>query len=240
MKIVLCCVYEVYSVQKRQIITDTVQESRGYLNLKMRLAYLSDIFLKLNELNLSLQDEQLNIFMDNDKIKAFTKKIDLWCSYCKEINFAAFPTLESFVIENKRKTELSSDGKLKFAFKELKLSHFWLKVQNEYPELSDAALKRKTELSSDGKLKFAFKELKLSHFWLKVQNEYPELSDAALKVLLPFATSYMCEIGLSQFLYLKSKYRNKLAIEPPLGLKLSKIEPEIPLLVNKKQTHRSH
>ncbi|XP_023242703.1 zinc finger BED domain-containing protein 5-like [Centruroides sculpturatus] len=200
MKIVLCCVYEVYSVQKRQIITDTVQESRGYLNLKMRLAYLSDIFLKLNELNLSLQDEQLNIFMDNDKIKAFTKKIDLWCSYCKEINFAAFPTLESFVIENKRKTELSSDGKLKFAFK----------------------------------------ELKLSHFWLKVQNEYPELSDAALKVLLPFATSYMCEIGLSQFLYLKSKYRNKLAIEPPLGLKLSKIEPEIPLLVNKKQTHRSH
>lgn len=39
-----------------------------------RLAYLSDIFLKLNELNLSLQGEQLNILVANDKIKAFTKK----------------------------------------------------------------------------------------------------------------------------------------------------------------------
>ncbi|XP_071052621.1 zinc finger BED domain-containing protein 5-like [Onthophagus taurus] len=68
-----------------------------------RLAYLSDIFLKLNELNLSLQGEQLNILVANDKIKAFTKKIDLWCSYCKENNFAAFPTLECFVIENKFK-----------------------------------------------------------------------------------------------------------------------------------------
>ena len=39
-----------------------------------RLAYLSDIFLKLNELNLCLDGGQLNIFMANDKNQSLYKE----------------------------------------------------------------------------------------------------------------------------------------------------------------------
>ncbi|KRY44752.1 SCAN domain-containing protein 3 [Trichinella britovi] len=42
-------------------------------------------------------------------------------------------------------------------------------------------------------------------FWLSVQNTYPTLSTAALKVLLSFTTSYMCEIGFSAMIGIKTK-----------------------------------
>ncbi|KRX55640.1 hypothetical protein T09_14313 [Trichinella sp. T9] len=38
-----------------------------------------------------------------------------------------------------------------------------------------------------------------------VQNTYPTLSTAALKVLLSFTTSYMCEIGFSAMIGIKTK-----------------------------------
>ncbi|KRX33015.1 hypothetical protein T09_10768 [Trichinella sp. T9] len=39
----------------------------------------------------------------------------------------------------------------------------------------------------------------------EVQNTYPTLSTAALKVLLYFTTSYMCEIGFSAMIGIKTK-----------------------------------
>ncbi|KRY37233.1 Uncharacterized protein T01_9180, partial [Trichinella spiralis] len=50
---------------------------------------------------------------------------------------------------------------------------------------------------------------------------YPTLSTAALKVLLPFTTSYMCEIGFSAMIGIQSKFRNKLQLSNILRLKLT-------------------
>jgi hypothetical protein len=66
----------------------------------MALSYLSDIFSKLNELNLSLQGKSFTVLDAYDKIKAFEKKLVLWISYIKNSQFAPFPTLESFLMEN--------------------------------------------------------------------------------------------------------------------------------------------
>ena len=44
------------------------------LELAATLAYLADIFLKLNELNLSLQDPTITLFQPYDKFKAFHKR----------------------------------------------------------------------------------------------------------------------------------------------------------------------
>jgi hypothetical protein len=41
------------------------------------LTYLTDIFKKLNDLNLSLQSHNTNILILSDEVKAFTAKTDL-------------------------------------------------------------------------------------------------------------------------------------------------------------------
>uniref|UniRef100_A0A671RDF4 DUF4371 domain-containing protein n=1 Tax=Sinocyclocheilus anshuiensis TaxID=1608454 RepID=A0A671RDF4_9TELE len=52
-------------------------------------------------------------------------------------------------------------------------------------------------------------------FWLHVSNEYPELANKAIMFLMPFATMYMCEVGFSVLVALKTKYRNVLSTANP-------------------------
>jgi len=47
-------------------------------NWLIKLAYLSDIFNKLNETNLGLQGKETSIFQANDKIEALIGKLDFW------------------------------------------------------------------------------------------------------------------------------------------------------------------
>ena len=49
-------------------------------------------------------------------------------------------------------------------------------------------------------------------FWIEARAEYPAISKAALRVLIPFATSFMCEAGFSAVASKKTKCRSKLNI----------------------------
>ena len=60
-------------------------------------------------------------------------------------------------------------------------------------DLAGRELEELAELSSDRTLKIQFREKSLSAFWLSVSTEYPLLSNKAVNVLLPFATTYLCE-----------------------------------------------
>jgi hypothetical protein len=55
------------------------------------LAYLTDIFSKLNDLNLYLQGNGNNIFSMEDKVHAFYRKLLVWQGRVKSGNLAAFP-----------------------------------------------------------------------------------------------------------------------------------------------------
>ncbi|KAI6651900.1 Zinc finger BED domain-containing protein 5-like [Oopsacas minuta] len=66
-----------------------------------QLAYLSDIFSRLKELNLGLQGLSITVFDVNDKINAMVKKLQLFEMKIKAGDVSAFPTLESFISENK-------------------------------------------------------------------------------------------------------------------------------------------
>jgi len=63
----------------------------------------------------------------------------------------------------------------------------------EMSDLAGRELKELAELSCDRTLKIQFREKSLSAFWLSVSTEYPLLSNKAVNVLLPFATTYLCE-----------------------------------------------
>ena len=42
-----------------------------------------------------------------------------------------------------------------------------------------------------------------TNFWYEARPEYPDILKAALCVLIPFATSYVCEAGFSAVTVLK-------------------------------------
>lgn len=64
------------------------------MNWVARLAYLSDIFERINVLNTSLQGKECHVFLVHDKVSAFRKKLDLWCARVEQGSVEIFPALE--------------------------------------------------------------------------------------------------------------------------------------------------
>jgi hypothetical protein len=65
-----------------------------------KLAYLSDVFSILNELNLSMQWPHINIFISYNKIDAFLKKMGVWTNRIKNCTFDMFPNFFNMTQEN--------------------------------------------------------------------------------------------------------------------------------------------
>ena len=76
--------------------------------------------------------------------------------------------------------------------------------------------KELAELLSDRALMISFNQKTLASFWLSVLKKYPLLLQKATKILLPFATTYMCETGFSALTNIKTKHRSRLVVESDL------------------------
>uniref|UniRef100_A0A674KES1 BED-type domain-containing protein n=1 Tax=Terrapene triunguis TaxID=2587831 RepID=A0A674KES1_9SAUR len=74
--------------------------SRGKVLVRLfELAYLADIFAKLNEINLSLEGKNVTIFTTVDKISLLKKKLEFWVSSVEQNNFDCIPTVHEFLTE---------------------------------------------------------------------------------------------------------------------------------------------
>ncbi|XP_058617525.1 zinc finger BED domain-containing protein 5-like [Onychostoma macrolepis] len=218
------------------------------------LSYLVDIFDRLNGLNLSLQGRETHILLLADKVHAFTQKLDLWHGRISRGNCDMFPSLADFITDAGTSHDFSSlfqsasehlsamSKQFATYFKEDYRSFAW--VRDPFVctanELSIDMQEQLIELKSDSRLKELFSSCPLSSFWAASMQEYPELCDVALKILLPFASTYLCEAGFSKMTALKTKYRNRAQIEDDLRLCLSNIEPRIEDLCKAKQAQVSH
>ena len=60
----------------------------------MLKSYMEEIIRKLNELNLSLQNEDMNIVRAKQIIKAFMNKLVIWKMKFMTHNFCHFPSLD--------------------------------------------------------------------------------------------------------------------------------------------------
>lgn len=87
---------EIFLKDKKSPLGDYFENNLWLANL----AYLSDIFSILNDINLSLQGPYNNIFISNNKIEAFLNKIELWEKRVQKLTFDMFP---SFLIWWKKK-----------------------------------------------------------------------------------------------------------------------------------------
>ncbi len=176
-------------------------------------------------------------------------KLDLWHGRISRGNCDMFPSLADFITDAGTSHDFSSlfqsasehlsAMRKQFAtyFKEDYRSFVW--VRDPFVctanELSIDMQEQLIKLKSDSRLKELFSSCPLSSFWAALMQEYPELCDVALKILLPFASTYLCEAGFSKMTALKTKYRNRAQIEDDLRLCLSNIEPIIEDLCKAKQ-----
>lgn len=68
-----------------------------------------------------------------------------------------------------------------------------------------------------------------SEFWISVKELPPLLSSKALRILIAFATFYLCKARFSVLSVIKNKYRSKINVEQ-----------EMRKLCSKYQVHPSH
>lgn len=215
---------------------------------------IKNIFNLLNELNLSLQGRDSNILQSHDKIAAFKKKLNLWKARINNRVFDMFPVLDDYITNNSlfnvdaiicdiRQHLESLAEHFDAYFLNDNIENFdWIRSPFEV-EMSDLAGREQeelAELSCDRSLKNQFKQQSLSSFWLSVASEYPLLSHKAITILLPFATTYLCETAFSTLTNMKTKYRSRLVVESDLRVCLSRIQPRIDSLCKTKQAHPSH
>lgn len=220
------------------------------------VAYLSDMFAYLNDMNMSLQGQTTTIFQVQDKVEALIVKLELWSRHFQSAMFESFPTLSDFLATSQ--TKLSEEIKSVFIdhlqslkinlrdyFPVLDSNDRWIRDPfladvNEIKDLSAEEKSSFVSLSCDVLMKSHFSQNCLADFWFRAKTEHPELASKALRYLLPFSSTFLCELALSQLIYIKSKYRTRMNVEPDLRLKLSTIEPEIETIVSLKQHQPSH
>ena len=201
-----------------------------------------------------------------ERIQGFRKTLLLWQARLKSNrpSYYMFPRFLQHIEENVINENILEEIKLEILLHLMSLSqtfnHFfpeekfetlrqncWVKdpfaFQN--PELItelDLVPEEENELlqlSSSFTLRNYYKTLSLSAFWIKIKEEFPLLSRKSILLLLPFTSTYLCELGFSILTRLKTKKRNRLNSAPDMRVALSSCVPGWNELMNR-QAHPSH
>lgn len=162
----------------------------------------------------------LNSFIDNDDIRRGLTKVEKCC-----------------IINHLEK--LGSSFSAYFKYDDINydwiVSPFTSKIESVPDSLQDDIIDLKNDLT----LKPVFESSKYLDFWLKMVSDpkFKKLALEVIKILLPFPTTYLCEVGFSTLLLLKNKQRNKLDVRSDLRLALTQsIAPRIDTIMIKKQS----
>ena len=202
----------------------------------LSLAYLADIFSHLNELNTSIQGTGMNMITAREKMSAFTNKLPIWINRIGSGNYANFPKLDEvsnaenvllIVTEMKEHLQvLSQSFQGYFQHGEVSVSQGWMQdpfVFNlDSMDDNDEMKEDRVEMKASNKIKMEFDSMQLDTFWCAQLKKFPQLAERALEVLVPFATTYLCETGFSTLVHIKTKARNRLDASDDIRVAISK------------------
>lgn len=223
-----------------------------------RLAYLADVFSKLNELNMSLQGTNINIFAAAEKIDAMKRKMEAWVDLASESRVDSFTTLQEYLDESNLKLresvrsdivehliQLRNNMERYFPTEsmERQTAQDWIRdpfQKNHKTRPKGRLVDQLIELRSTEYFREKFSSSSLADFWAEVSGNFPELSNVALRILVPFVSTYLCETGFSLYTATKNKYRNRLDAEPDMRLQLSAKMPNYTYIAAQIQSHPSH
>ena len=222
----------------------------NYSNWITSLAYLTDIFEKLNILNLKLQGKNTNIIELCDNLKAFVEKLQNWCQKVVDGNIAMFDRLSSYKIDEQLKTLIiehlrSMEYEFQHWFPELKEEEAFLvrkPVSNslDVSDIPNEMQEQFIKLKNDSTAHDIYHEKSQLQFWCDMSESYLQISKLAFRTLLPFATTYLWESGFSTLLHIKTKERNRMKVVHDMRLALSNIQPQISRLAAQTQAQPSH
>lgn len=235
-----------------------------------KVAFLADIFEKLNYLNKSMQGKQENILTSTDKISSFQQKLLIWISKIeKQTNWDMFDLVKNCHV-NSDLTNLILKSlhllyeNIKKYFPSLDVSSMdWVRnpfidsayetalfTTDEESELidikNDRGLKLQysklvEDIARESKLKKIKINVDVSSFWINLLHEYPKISRKAMNAIMPFSTSYICEAAFSSMNAIKTKNRSQLKnLEDDMRVCLSTIRPRRNLIMKRKQYRISH
>ena len=193
-----------------------------------------------------MQGNDANVLGLSHKMKAFLRKISLWhVDVSDNSGQEYFPFLNRMpadlsiislplVVSNATSEHLN---RLETNFKQYFTSDFsfyaWIKNPfsvSVVPSIFSGPQKEEfIDLSCNNTLKSKINRF-CTNFWIEAGAEYPVILKAALRVLIPFATSYLCEAGFSAVAVLKTKYRSKLDVEREMRVAVSNIAPRFEAL----------
>uniref|UniRef100_A0A8D0YXJ0 Zinc finger MYM-type containing 6 n=1 Tax=Sus scrofa TaxID=9823 RepID=A0A8D0YXJ0_PIG len=214
-----------------------------------KLAYLSDIFSLINELNLSLQGTMTTLFSLYNKIDMLKEKLKMWLKRTQENDYDMFPSFSEF--SNSSGLNMRSISSIIFEHLEglsqmfndcylpeedLRSGNLWIInpfMNHQNSNLTDFEEEKLAQLSSDLGLQSIFKSMSVTQFWINAKASYPELHEKAMKFLLPFSTIYLCDATFSALTELKQ--RNLLVSGPALRLAVTSLIPRIEKLVKEKE-----
>uniref|UniRef100_A0A8C7AXB3 Zinc finger MYM-type containing 6 n=1 Tax=Neovison vison TaxID=452646 RepID=A0A8C7AXB3_NEOVI len=214
-----------------------------------KLAYLSDIFSLINELNSSLQGTMTTLFNLYNKMDIFKEKLKMWLKRAQENDFDMFPSFSEFL----NSSDLNMSGIASIISEhleglsqifhdcyppedDLRSGNLWIInpfMNHQNSNLTDFEEEKLVQLSSDLELQSVFKSMSVTQFWVNAKTSYPELHEKAMKFLLPFSTIYLCDATFSALT--ESKQRNLLVSGPALRLAVTSLIPRIEKLVKEKE-----
>ena len=202
-----------------------------------------------------MQGPDKNMLDVSDKISAFIK-MSLWKKDVENVSGSSqyFTLLSS--LPEKKSTMLSSNLESVFLqhlpILQLKFKQYFSENLSSYerigrpfvqPTPSSFTEQEKEDyldLTCDNSLKRKFNLVNPTNFWISLNDEYPTLTKKALQMFFLFATSYLCEAGLSAMAVIKSKYRSRINVEREMRGAVSKIFPRFEERCKNKQAHTSY
>ncbi|XP_027966090.1 general transcription factor II-I repeat domain-containing protein 2 isoform X3 [Eumetopias jubatus] len=184
------------------------------------LAFLVDMTMHLNTLNISLQGHSQVVTQMYDLIRAFLAKLCLWETHLARNNLAHFPTLKS-VSRNESdglnyipkivelKTEFQkrlSDFKLYESDLTLFSSPFSVKIESVHEALQMEVI----DLQCNTVLKTKYDKVGVPEFYKYLWSSYPKYRIHCAKILSMFGSTYICEQLFSIMKLSKTKYCSQL------------------------------
>ena len=229
--------------------------AKELIAVKNDIANLSDIFVKFNELNLSLQGNEVNLIKVKSALSGFKNKLVLYQRSLARREFFQFSSLQQldssdksiFDVDvetySKHIKQLHEDMEVRF------LDVFQLEIPDwiihPFNNISEEGIlvKELITLQNDFELKPKF-SISYQIFWLqsKIKVKYRHVWDQVKIIFIAFPSSYLVEREFSSVTGLLDKKKKCLDIERrgDLRLFLTKIQPDIKKLMKLHQAHPSH
>ncbi|XP_068991500.1 zinc finger BED domain-containing protein 5-like [Neodiprion pinetum] len=249
-----------YELKEEVILFLEFKEKNIFLQMfkneqfQCKLAYLADIFDTLNQLNLKLQGQNGTSISNYDHIQGFISKLQLWDQKVSAENLLCFSRLYEAIKNKKLDEDLKIEIITHLQTLVSEFQHYYRDINSESPiwhmtrnpfvvdvlQLPEEVQEEFLEMKADSTMKDDFHLLTLEKFWIKRFLINPKVASLALRILLPFSSTYMCETGFSALVLIKTKQRNRLAVDSDLTITLAKTVPRIDKLVQNVQAQVSH